>query len=88
MSENTDVLYNTASDKFIAIRRNTELKDISELSESLTQLLLDNQMIVPEELDERGEVIAQWEKRVKSETDFFSDCQSDSAMQFQLLVLL
>lgn len=71
MSENTDVLYNTASDKFIAIRRNTELKDISELSESLTQLLLDNQMIVPEELDERGEVIAQWEKRVKSETDFF-----------------
>lgn len=70
MSENTDVLYNTASDKFIAIRRNTELKDISELSESLTQLLLDNQMIVPEELDERGEVIAQWEKRVKSETDF------------------
>lgn len=71
MSANTDVLYNTASDKFIAIRRNTELKDISELSESLTQLLLDNQMIVPEELDERGEVIAQWEKRVKSETDFF-----------------
>lgn len=43
----------------------------SELSGSLTQLLLDNQMIVPEELDERGEVIAQWEKRVKSETDFF-----------------
>lgn len=71
MSANTDVLYNTASDKFIAIRRNAELKDISELSESLTQLLLDNQMIVPEELDERGEVIAQWEKSVKSETDFF-----------------
>lgn len=47
MSANTDVLYNTASDKFIAIRRNTELKDISELSGSLTQLLLDNQMIVP-----------------------------------------
>lgn len=43
----------------------------SELSGSLTQLLLDNQMIVPEELDERGEVIAQWEKSVKSETGFF-----------------
>lgn len=60
----------------------------SELSGSLTQLLLDNQMIVPEELDERGEVIAQWEKSVKSETGFFPDYQSDSAMQFQLLVLL
>ena len=71
LSETTDILYNAASDKFIAMRRNIELKDVAELSDSLSSLLEENQMIVPEELDEREAVINQWKQRVEADKNFF-----------------
>lgn len=60
LSDKSDILYNALSDKFIAIRRNVELENVSTLPESVRTLLLENDMLISEDIDERSKVIKQW----------------------------
>lgn len=71
ITEKTDIIYNTASDRFIAIRHNIELKSVSDLPDSLSSILEENQMIVAEDLDEREAVINQWKQRVEADKNYF-----------------
>lgn len=71
ITEKTDIIYNTASDRFIAIRHNIELKSVSDLPDSLSSILEENQMIVAEDLDEREAVISQWKQRVEADKNYF-----------------
>lgn len=60
MSEKSDLLYNSVSDKFIAIRHDVELGDISAITPAIYTLLQENGMIVPLNLNEREKVIEIW----------------------------
>lgn len=70
LSDKSDILYNTLSDRFIAIRHDVELKNECDLAESLANLLLKNNMLISEDIDERSSVIKQWMKEVTSTHSF------------------
>ncbi len=57
MSEKSDLLYNSVSDKFIAIRHEVDLRDISVITPTIFSLLQENGMIVPSNLNEREKVM-------------------------------
>lgn len=60
MSEKSDILYNAVSDKFVALRKNVNLDNVTELSESTKELLRKNGMIIPIDKNERTNVISEW----------------------------
>lgn len=60
VSEQSDILYNAVSDKFIAIRKNVNLESVTNLTESTRELLRKSGMIIPIDTDERVNVISEW----------------------------
>lgn len=66
LSDKSDILFNTVSGKFIAIRHDVEIKPEFEISDNTAQLLLDNGMLIPQNIDERSKVIDNWRKVVES----------------------
>lgn len=70
MSEKSDLLYNSVSDKFIAIRHEVDLRDISVITPTIFSLLQENGMIVPSNLNEREKVIEIWNSNTLSSDSF------------------
>lgn len=70
ISDNSDIIYNAFSNKFIAIRNDVELDTVSDLSSKMFELLLDNGMIISKDTDERESVISAWQKHARSNNAF------------------
>lgn len=70
LSENSDILYNARSDRFVAIRHNIQLNNLSDITETVKELLRRNNMLISEDIDEQREVINQWIETVSANDTF------------------
>ena len=66
LSDKSDILYNTRSGKFLAIKHSLDLNDMSMLTESTKDILRSNEMLVPDDINERDEIINQWVATISS----------------------
>lgn len=70
LSTKSDLLYNALSGKFVAIRHDTPIEHIDNLSDSLLNLLSDNGMVISDETDERSLVIEEWKRHISSDKEY------------------
>lgn len=68
LSEKSDILYNSFSGKFIAIRHSVNLDSADNLSDSLRELLSANGMMVEDDVNEYEEVVKVWTDKASSPT--------------------
>lgn len=70
LSENSDIIYNTLYNTFIAIKSDIKLESVSDLSDDLLELFINNNMIIPQDVNEYEEVIEQWVKKVSDPKEY------------------
>lgn len=66
LSDKSDILYNALSDRFIAIKHDLELQDVSDLPKTVAILLQENGMLTADDSDERSEAIDRWKQEASS----------------------